>query len=570
MTPCSAQEAAPPPAIVFTDEAAARGITWVNHCGDPGKKRYVLEVIGNGCALFDKEGDGDLDAFLVDACRIGPAETLPKGVDPLDVDWRPLSDGPGAGQCRLLENDGRGRFTDVTDVSGAGLRAFGQGVTVADYDGDGDLDLYVTCWGPNHLLENDGRGVFSDVTDRAGVGDPRWSVGAAFFDADGDGDLDLYVGNYLAMAVARDPKCWRKVDCPYFDLLTVCGPKGMVPEADTFYVNQGDGTFRDASESFGLRAVAPSYALGVVAFDFDLDGDQDVYVGNDSRANYLFENDGHGVFTEIADLAGCAVSRNGVEQASMGVACGDFDGNGLLDLATTNFSHDDNSVYANQGGGVFLDVTSRMAFGPKAYLSLGWGTEFADFDQDGALDFFVANGHVYPEADRRAPELTYRQQNRVYRNAGGRLVDVTEQAGPGLERKASFRGAAFGDVDDDGDVDVLVMAMNEAPSLLINHASDAGRWLALALEGAGMNRFAVGARALAEVGGRRLLRVVRAGGSFASSSDPRLHFGLGAAAKLDRLTITWPDGKTQSFSDVAGGRILRLVEGGALVERPRQ
>ena len=566
----AAPQAPAPPAIVFTDEAAARGITWTNHCGDPKKKRYLMEEIGNGCALFDMDGDGDLDIYLADACRIGPPADLPAGTNPQDVDWVPLLDG----QCRLLENDGHGKFADVTDASGAGLRAFAQGATAADYDGDGDLDLYVTCWGADHLLQNDGKGKFADVTEKAGASDPYWSLGATFFDADGDRDLDLYVSNYFAMAIARDPKCWRKVDCPYFEMFAACGPKGMVPEVDSFFVNQGDGTFRDASASSGIRAVPPSYGMGVVAFDHDLDGDQDVFVGNDSRANYLFDNDGKGKFTDLADLAGVAVNRNGIAQACMGVGCGDFDGNGFLDLVVTNFSHDDKEVYANEGGGNFLDVTSRMEFGPATYLSLSWGTEFVDFDLDGDLDLFIANGHVYPEADSRAPELTYKQVNRVYRNDGGRLKDATEHAGPGLARRASFRGAAFGDVDGDGDVDVLVMAQNEPPSLLINRARDGSspprHWLHLALESPGPNRFAIGARAVAEIGGRKHLRTVRSGGSFASSSDPRLHFGLGPATTIDRLTITWPDGTTQSAEKLAADRTLVWRQGSEPAERARQ
>lgn len=546
--------------FTFVDEAAARGVTWVNHCGDPVKKRYLLECIGCGCALFDKEGDGDLDLFLVDAGTLAPPADLPPDADPLAVDWRPKKDG----QCRLYENDGAGRFTDVTEASGAGARVYGQGVTAADYDGDGDLDLYVTCWGPNRLLQNDGAGKFTDVTRSASVGDPHWSVGAAFFDADGDDDLDLYVGNYLAMAVARDPACWRKVDCPYLDVPAACGPKGMVPEPDSFFRNKGDGDFRDVSDKVGLRDHEPRYALGVVAFDHDQDGDVDVYVGNDSRANSLWDNDGKGRFFDLGDLSGAGVNRDGVAQASMGVACGDFDGDGRFDLAVTNFSHDDNTIYRNEGGGNFADVTARFPFGPKAYLSLGWGTEFADFDDDGDLDFFVANGHVYPEADVRAPELTYKQQNRVYRQERATLVDATDAAGQGFERRASFRGAAFGDVDGDRDVDVVVMAMDEVPSLLINQGDGRDAFLLELRQPTGMNRFAIGARAVAKVGGRLLARQVRAGGSFASMSDLRLHFGLAGAAKLDALTVIWPDGTRQEFTDVVGGRSARLVKGGAI------
>jgi hypothetical protein len=544
----------------FTDEAAARGLVAQNHCGSATKKRYLLEEIGNGCALFDMDGDGDLDAFLPDSCALVPPKE-PNGDFGLALD----------GECRLFENDGHGRFRDVTAASGAGLRCFAQGATAADYDGDGDLDLYVTCYGPNHLLQNDGRGRFADVTARAGVGDDHWSVGSAFFDADGDGDLDLYVANYFAMTRARDPDCWKKVDCPYFDLLAACGPKGMVPEPDTFYVNNGDGTFRDASVASGIRDVPDSYGLGVVAFDYDDDGDQDVYVANDSRAHNLFENDGKGRFTDVGDLMGCALSRSGLAQAGMGVGCGDFDGDLDLDLFLTNFSHDDPTLYQNDGAKGFFDVTSRHAFGVEAWLALSWGTEFVDFDGDGDLDLFVANGHVYPEADRRAPELTYAQVNRVYLNEEAHFRDVTGSAGPGLRRKASFRGAAFGDVDGDGDQDVLVAAQNEPPSLLINHAADGAGAGAIhvSLEGSGMNRFAVGARVVAEVGTKKLLRTVRAGGSFASSSTTALHFGLGAQAEATHLTVTWPNGKVESADHVAGGSRLCWREGGRPVETTR-
>ena len=559
--------------ITFTEEAAARGLTAINQCGDPAKKRWLLECIGNGCALFDMEGDGDLDLFLVESGRVVP----PASGDPRTSDWVAAADAP----CRLFENTGGGRFRDVTETSGAGLKVFGSGVTAADYDGDGDQDLFVTCWGQDRLLQNDGRGHFADVSAKARVGDPYWSVGSTFFDADGDGDLDLYVANYFAMAVARDPACWKKSGCPWLNVPAPCGPKGMVPEPDSFFLNDGpadagvaagaggDVTFTDASASSGIRAVPASFGLGVVAFDQDDDGDQDVYVGNDSRANFLWDNDGHGRFTEIGDLAGCAVSRNGLEQASMGIACGDYDGDGRADLFCTNFSQDDSTLYHNLGGSSFMDETGRHDFGPEAYLSLKWGTEFVDFDGDGDLDLFMACGHIYVEADQKAPEMTYRQQNRVYRNVGGRFTDVTRGAGPGVARKASYRGAAFGDVDDDGDVDVVVVAQNEAPSLLINQCPEPlAHAVVVELRGAGRNPFAIGAKVTAEIGAKRETRLVRAGGSFACSSDLRVTFG-GIEKKIDRLVVRWPDGKIGEWKDVAPGRRLRATEGGALEEVKR-
>ena len=557
---CDGGASAPPPPatgpFVLVDEAAARGLGGVvNHCGAPVDKRYALEEIGQGCALFDKDGDGDLDLYVADGCGLVPPSR--PGADwTLDL----------AGRCTLLENDGGGRFRDVTDQAGAaGLRCFGAGVVAADYDGDGDVDLHVTCFGPNRLLQNDGRGVFADVTDTAGIGDPRWSTGAAFFDGDGDGDLDLYVGNYFAMTIAGDPDCWNKVDCPYFELKAACGPKGMVPEPDRYWINQGDGTFRDGTAEAGFGVVEPRYALGVIALDVEMDGDQDLYVANDSRGNYLFVNDGKGRFSEEADLAGAALSGAGLQQAGMGVAAGDFDGDLDLDLFCTNFSHDDNTLYQNDGSGAFLDVTPRHAWGTETWLALGWGTAFVDFDHDGDLDLFVANGHVYPGADARAPELAYKQSCRAYEQEGGRYRDVTPTVFPGAAPQKSYRGAAFGDVDGDLDVDVVVIAQNEVPALFVNAtAARADRnVVAFDLVQDGMNRFAVGARVVIEAAGRRQLRTVQAGSSFQSCNESTLHFGLGAATTVDRAVVTWPDGSEEEARGLRAGTRWRWRCGAA-------
>ncbi|MSP15924.1 MAG: CRTAC1 family protein [Myxococcales bacterium] len=557
---CGDETAAPAPgasagSFQFRDEAAARGVLAINHCGAVLEKRYALEEIGQGCALFDKDSDGDLDLYLVDGCGLVPP------VKP-GSDWTI----DNSGRCTLYENDGTGRFVDVTDRAGdAGLRCFGAGVTVADYDGDGDLDLFVTCFGSDRLLQNDGAGSFRDVTAKAGVGDDLWSTGAAFFDADGDGDLDLYVCNYFAMTIARDPDCWNKVDCPYFELKAACGPKGMVAEPDRYWVNQGDGTFRDGTEAAGFAAVEARYALGIVALDVEGDGDQDLFVANDSRANYLFVNDGTGHFIEEADLAGVALSASGLQQAGMGVAVGDYDGDLDLDLLTTNFSHDDNTLYQNDGHGSFLDVTARHAWGTETWLALGWGTAFADFDSDGDLELFVANGHVYPGADQRAPELTYRQLCRAYEQDAGRFRDVTAAAFPGTPPRKSFRGAAFGDVDGDGDVDVAVMAQNEAPSLFINSTPTRADRAAIAFDllQQGGNFHAIGARLVVEAGGKSQVRCVQACGSFQSSNELTLRFGIAGATRVAKATVTWPDGVTETALDLPVGGRWRWRRGSA-------
>jgi hypothetical protein len=545
---------APVPGFQFRDEARERGLTARNHCGAEQDKRFLLEEIGNGCAFLDYDGDGDLDAYLVDAGTLRPPV---EG----ETDWQPNGDG----RCRLYENDGRGYFEEVSEQTSAGLDDFGVGVVAGDYDNDGDPDLYVTCFGPNRLLRNDA-GRFTDVAAEAGVDDGHWGAGAVWLDANQDGHLDLYVANYFAMAVARDPECWRKVECPYHDMKAACGPKGMVAEPDRFFLGQGDGTFVDATAAWTVAESESRYGLGVVAFDQDSDGDTDVYVANDSRGNYLFDNEGD-QFWELGDLSGVSLSRNGTPQAGMGIACGDLDGDLDQDLFLTNFSHDLNTLYRNEGHGEFLDVTEQVGLQQDVYFALGWGTEFVDFDNDGSLELFVANGHVYPEADQRAPELTYKQLNRIYGYEDGKLIDLTLQSGPGLQKLGSSRGAAFGDIDNDGDVDVLVVELNEAPTLLVNDlAEDAGQALTVNLVGTQCNRDAVGARVVVEVGGKKLLREKRLGHSFASCNDPRLHIGTGTAEKIDRLVVNWPGGAQQEYRDLPARGAIQLRQGKAEFE----
>ncbi len=534
----------------FVNEAESRGVTAVNHCGDPETKTWALEEIGNGCAWIDFDRDRDQDLFIVDASTLVPGE---KPGDPWTI--------AGDGRSTLYENDGTGHFTDITEKSRAMVSGFGVGVSVADFDNDRDPDLYITCWGPNRLLRNDGGGRFTDVSDHAGVAKNSWSVGSCWFDAEGDGDLDLYVANYFAMNEERDPECWKKRDCDYRTLKVACGPQGMVAEKDHFFLNNGNGTFEDVSATCGIwDDVVPQYGLGAVAFDFDSDNDMDIYVANDSRGNFLFENDGKGHFTQLADLLGASLNRDGVPQAGMGIACGDFDNDRDADLFLTNFSHDYNTLYRNDSGMEFLDISRRMGMKQSEFFALSWGTEFADFDNDGSLDLVVANGHVYPEADERGPELAYRQRNTIYRQVDGEFVDVSDRAGPGFERRSSSRGLACGDADNDGDLDLVIIEQNETPSLLINE-TPGGRSLMVSLQATDDNRDAVGSRVVAFLGDSEQVRFMRRGHSFASCHDPRLHFGLGAEGKVDRIEVTWPNGTTSQYTSLPAQGWVLLRQG---------
>ena len=553
-------QAATVPAFQFSDQARARGIDGVNHCGVAEGKLYLLQEMGNGAALFDYDLDGDVDAYVVDGCTLVPP------ADGVVADWTAAGDG----DSRLYENDGAGKFRDVSAETGAGFTGFGQGIAVADYDNDGDPDFLLTCWGPNQLYRNGGPGVdgvrFEEIGSEAGVDDGHWGMGCAWFDADRDGDLDLYVTNYFAMAIERDPQCWDKIHCKYNTVEAACGPKGMVAEPDRFYENHGDGTFEDASRAAGILAVEPRFGLGVAAFDSDVDGDTDVFVANDSRGNFLFENRGDGTFDEVADLMGCSLSRSGVPQAGMGIACGDYDGDQDPDLFVTNFAHDNNTLYASREHVGYLDVTRTVGFSEIDYFSLGWGTEFLDLDNDGDLDLVICNGHVYPEADHAAPELQFRQQNRVYEQRDGALVDVTDRSGTGIQRVASSRGMAAGDVDSDGDVDLLITELNEVPSLLINELDGDAHYLRVVLVGTTDNRDAIGARLVLTAGGTSQVREVRSGQSYMSYHDPRQLFGLGTSSQVERLVVTWPDGSVQEFADLEVDRTIRIRQGQTSIE----
>jgi len=532
----------PPSTIQFVDAAEQAGLTLLNVCGGESKD-YIVEVNGNGAALFDYDNDGDLDALIVNG------STLPgmrRGGDPM---------------VALFRNDGTGRFDDVTGPSEVRARGWGMGACVADYDNDGFQDAYVTAFGPNVLLRNNGDGTFTDSTARAGVGDARWSTNCAFGDYDRDGHLDLYVSNYLTFREGAVPSRGTSSGCSYAGLDVMCGPKGLDGEADVLYRNKGDGTFTDVTRAAGI--VDPGlYGFGVVFSDLDGDGWPDVFVANDSVPNLLFRNNRNGTFSETGLASGLALSGDGKPQAGMGADAADYDGDGRLDIFVTHFSGDYNTLYQNSAAGFFTDVSHQAGVVPRSLSYLGWGTGFGDFDNDGLLDLFVANGHVYPQVDAARGGSTYRQCNQLFRNAGnGRFREVTEDPGGGLAIEKSSRGAALGDLDNDGDLDVLVINMNDRPTLLRNDTGSGNRWVTVKLVATGGNRDAIGARAWMEQDGRFQIADVRSGGSYLSHNDMRLHFGLGARTAVPPLIVQWPDGAVERFEGLASNAIQTVQQG---------
>ena len=529
----------------FVDATPGSGIEYRNVCGaPPGSKGWLAESMGAGAAWLDHDGDGKLDLYLINGSAYDRE--------------------PGRGERNLLyRGDGRGRFTDVTDRAGVGDRGWGYGVAVGDYDNDGDPDLYVTNHGPNVLYRNRGDGTFEDVTATAGVGLDGWSSSAAFFDMDGDGDLDLYVASYVDGDPARVPRRGtpeaRSPYCTYKGLFVFCGPLGLTPVQDALYRNDGDGKFSDVTRAAGVELETPRYALGVVTADVDGDGDQDIYVANDSVVNSLWLNQGDGTFVDAGVRMLVALNADGRPQAGMGADAGDYNGDGWLDLVVTNFSHDLNTLYRSVGGKFFVDDSALTGLG-VTQMALSWGVGFADFDRDADLDLFVANGHLYPQVDEFDLGTRYRQANHLFVNDGGRFRESAADCGPGLGERRSFRGAAFADYDDDGDVDVLLTAIDDAALLLRNESRQPGHYLQLRLIGNGSNRDAVGARVTVLAGGQRQIRERTGGGSYLSGSDPRLHFGLGAAQVAERVEIRWPDGRRQVLVDVAADRSITVEQ----------
>ena len=529
--------------IVFTDATAAAGIGFVN--ASSAEKRYIVESMGGGAAMFDFDGDGRLDLYLVNSYSVEAA---------LAKKPRPAA--------ALYRNLGGGKFEEVAAKAGVADPGWAMGVSVADYDNDGRDDLYVTCFGPNRLYRNRGDGTFEDVTARAGVGDPRFSTGAAWADYDRDGDLDLFVANYVDFRLDDLPQFGKGERCQYRGLAVQCGPRGLPGAGDALYRNNGDGTFSDVTRQAKVEDPNGYYGLGAVWTDLDDDGWPDLFVANDTTPNLVYRNNRDGTFTENGFAMGLAVDENGNEQACMGVAVGDYDRDGRLDLVVTNFADDYNTIYRRNADGTFSDVTRATRTAEASLPYLGWGVKLFDADNDGWLDLFVVNGHVYPQVEGAFPGGMYGQRKLFYRNLGNGALAEEGAGMPALMSRRVSRGAAFGDYDEDGDVDVLVNELDGAPMLLRNDGgSGAGNWLRLRLVGTRSNRNAIGARVTVRLGAASLVDEVRAGDSYLSHSDRRLHFGLGAASGVSDVQVRWPGGAIERWRNLPAGREHTLTEG---------
>jgi len=529
----------------FTEVARPAGLDQLTVYGGAKTNRYLLETTGCGVAVLDIDGDGWLDVFLVNGTTLemSPAQKKPP-------------------MCHLYRNRHDGTFEDVTVRAGVGQSGWGQGACAADYDNDGHDDLFVTSWGQNRLYRNRGDGTFEDVTARAGLTSSkrRWGAGCAFVDYDRDGRLDLFAANYIDFDLANAPVPESGL-CRYKGVPVACGPPGLRGGKNVLYHNKGDGTFEDVSDTARITSAAGTYGLGVSTLDFDDDGWTDIYVANDSNPSTLYRNNHDGTFTDIAVVAGCAYSQDGKPQAGMGVAIGDYDRNGTMDIFKTNFAGDTSTLYSNSGTGFCEDRTFQSGIGRNTRW-LGWGVGFVDLDLDGWLDLFLVNGHVYPEVDRLGTEIGYKQRKVVYRNLGnGRFEDVTEQLGAPVTIPKAGRGAAFADIDNDGDIDIIVNNVNDTPDLFRTNAPAGRSWLALKLVGRTSNRSAIGARVRAVTGDRIQVQEVRGGGSYYAQNDLRVHFGLGDATRVDRIDVRWPTGVEESWSNVPVNRIVTLEEG---------
>ena len=538
-----------PYGVQFTDVARDAGLTDTVYYGSSEQVRYIVEANGCGVAFYDYDGDGWPDIFVLNGTRL---DGLPAGATPTN---------------RLYKNNRDGTFTDVTEEAGLVRSGWANSVCIGDFDNDGNDDLFVTYWGQNVLYRNNGDGTFSDVTEEAGLGGfpDRWNAGATFIDFDRDGHLDLFVSNYVEIDLERVPLPGQGNNCEWKGVPVFCGPRGMPGTKNYLYRNNGDGTFSDVSEQAGMHNPHGYYGMTALVTDVNEDGWPDIYVACDSTPSILYRNNRDGTFTDIAVECGVAYSEDGREQAGMGLATGDYDGDGKLDIVKTLFADEMPALYRNFGNGTFADMS--VAAGLHVVTQhIQWGTGLVDFDNDSWPDLFYAVGNLFPRVERFNPRYPYRGPRFLFRNMrDGSFVNVTDECGTGLTTPHSSRGCAFGDFDNDGDMDVVVMNMNEPPSLIRADVSTANHWLKVKLFGVESNRTAIGARIDLQAGGRRQVQEVQSQSSYYSVNDLRLHFGLGSNSKVDELTVRWPNGMREQFRGLPADRLLHIEEGRGIV-----
>jgi hypothetical protein len=526
----------------FVNVAAAAGLRAPVIYGEVATNDYIVESMGCGVAFVDYDNDGWQDIVVLTGRR-----------------WQNT---PAGATIRLYHNNRDGTFRDATEKSGLGRSVWASGITVGDYDNDGFDDLFITCWGQNLLFHNNGDGTFTDVTERAGLLHPgvRFGSGCTWVDYDRDGRLDLFVTHYMVFDPEKIPARGKDPGCTYREVPVYCRPANMPQEPCRLYHNNGDGTFTDVSEKSGVLGIKPGYALTAAAADFDGDGWPDIYVACDLSPSLMLRNNRDGTFTETGLESGVSLSEDGELQAGMGLGVGDFEPDGNLDILKTHFQDDLPVLYRNNGKGVFLDATRRAGLGVENRF-VGWGAGIFDLDNDGLPDLFFASGMVYPEVERKLAEVPYKTPCVLFRNlGGGKFEEVMDQAGPGIVEAHCSRGVAFGDFDNDGDLDILIVNMNEPPSLLRNDVSGGNHWLKVLLVGTNSNRSAIGAQVTAVYGGRRQAQAVMGQSSYLSVNDRRLHFGLGSATAAD-LEIRWPSGATEKVAGVAADQLVVVREG---------
>ena len=534
------------PVPQFEDITAKAGITF-KHTSDPAKK-YIVESMSGGVILFDYDRDGWLDIYFTNAPSVDMAVKGHKS------------------RGALYHNNRDGTFTDVTEKAEVGTPCFAMGGAVGDYDNDRWPDLYVTCLGGNVLYHNNGDGTFTDVTAKAGVADGRWSTGAAFGDYDGDGFVDLMVTNYVDFHLNDLPGFGKSPNCKYRGIDVQCGPRGLKGAGDSLFHNNGDGTFTDVSKSAGVSDPSGYYGMGVVWADFNNTGRPDIYVANDSTPKFLYKNEGNGKFKDIGLESGTAVSEDGSEQASMGIAIGDYLHTGRPSLYVTNFSDENDLLYRNDGNWNFTDVSYPSGVALPSLPWVKWGAAFADLDNDGWLDLIAVSGHVYPQVDTLPSGGGYRQPKLLHLNQkDGTFCDASDQVGPALKEKRVSRGLAVGDLFNDGNVDIVIGDIDGAPMILKNPGVPGRHWVSFELAGTKSNRLALNARVKIVAGGITQTEEIHSGGSYLSQNDLRVHFGLGSAKKIDSVEIRWPSGKMETLTDLAADQFYAVLEAQGIV-----